>query len=457
MTPLQRVLANPGAFRLDVDTLGPCRLESPVRDRAFLLEGSRCVLTHDLAALNAACAGGACPPSLEKAGPHSRIFHDPAWSRAAIVTAGGLCPGLNHVIKGLVEILSNEYGVRTIYGIRYGYRGLCPRHGSAPILLDPDVVDTIHEHGGTILGSSRGNQPIAEMVDTLTRMNINLLFCVGGDGTLHGAHEIAADCRRRKLGISVIGIPKTVDNDLNFVGSSFGFATAVGETSAIIQSAHMEAKGAVNGIGLVKLMGRDSGFIAAYATLANPVVNFCLIPESPFALDGDGGLLQAIELRLAAGKDHAVIVVAEGAGQDLLDGGTARRDASGNLLKKDIGEHLRLAVPAHFSARGIEVTMKYFDPSYSIRSVPAKGTDAIHCYRLARNAVHAAMAGRTDCVVGNLHGEDYSLVPIELATLERQKVDLTGDLWKAVLDATGQDRLLKTPIPPLEQPAPAVH
>lgn len=443
MNLIERVLARPERFRFDVETLGPCQLESPIRNRAFVSEGARCSLTHDSAALAAAAKDGRAVPSFELAGAHARIYHDPAWSRAAILTAGGLCPGLNHVIKGLVEILATEYGVRTIHGIRYGYRGLSARHGIAPLPLDPDVVDTIHEHGGTILGSSRGEQPIAEMVETLTRSSINLLFCIGGDGTLRGAHAIAAECLRHKLAISVVGVPKTVDNDLNFVGRSFGFATAVAETSAVIQSAHMEAKGAANGVGLVKLMGRDSGFIAAYAALANPVVNFCLIPESPFRIEGPGGLLNALEMRLSAGKDHAVIVVAEGAGQDLFRAGAAHRDASGNLLKQDIGERLRHAIPAHFSGRGIDVGMKYFDPSYSIRSVPAKGTDAIHCYLLARNAVHAAMAGRTDCVVGNLHDADYTLVPIELATLERQKVDLDSDLWHAVLDATGQGRLME--------------
>ena len=451
MTLLQRVLAHPEQYSFDVETLGPCRVESPVRNRAFLDAGARCLLTHDPAPLAACVAKGVPPPSFEKAGPHHKIFHDPVWSRAAILTAGGLCPGLNHVIKGLVEILSVEYGVRTIYGIRYGYRGLSSHQDATPLMLDPDVVDTIHERGGTILGSSRGAQPVEEMVDTLARMNINLLFCIGGDGTLRGAHAIAEECRRRHCTISVVGVPKTVDNDLNFIGPSFGFATAVGETSAIIQAAHMEAKGAVNGIGLVKLMGRDSGFIAAHAALANPVANFCLIPESPFTIAGPGGLLAALEIRFAAGKDHAVIVAAEGAGQDLIAGEAATRDASGNLLKKDIGDFLRRAIAAHFASRGIEVNIKYFDPSYAIRSVPAKGTDAIHCYLLARHAVHAAMAGRTDCVVGNtLHGDSYSLVPIELATRERQMIDTDGNLWKAVLDATGQDRLLSLPTPNLD-------
>lgn len=443
MTLLQRVLAHPEQYCFDAERLGPCQLDSPVRNRTFLAEDARCLLTHDPAALAASTARNQAPPSFEKAGPRQHIFHDPAWSRAAILTAGGLCPGLNHVIKGLVEILTTDYGIRTIYGIRYGYRGLSSHHGFTPLMLDPEVVDTIHERGGTILGSSRGEQPVAEMADTLMRMNINLLFCIGGDGTLRGARALAEECRRRKAAISVIGIPKTVDNDLNFIGPSFGFATAVGETSAIIQAAHMEAKGAFNGIGLVKLMGRDSGFIAAYAALANPVVNFCLIPESPFTLEGPGGLLSALEMRFAAGKDHAVIVVAEGAGQDLIAGGPALRDASGNALKKDIGEFLRQAIATHFGSRHIEVNTKYFDPSYAIRSVPAKGTDAIHCYLLARNAVHAAMAGRTNCVVGNtLHGDSYALVPIALATQERQMIDTDGNLWKAVLDATGQDRLL---------------
>jgi len=442
MTLLQRVLANPADYRFDVDTLGSCGVDSPVRNRIFRNPGERCALTRDTQALARFAAAGDPPPSFERAGPHARIFHDPAWSRAAILTAGGLCPGLNHVIKGLVEILATEYGIRTIYGIRYGYRGLSAQHGCSPVMLDPDIVDTIHERGGTILGSSRGKQPVEEMVETLTRMNINLLFCVGGDGTLRGARAIAEECLRRRLAISVVGIPKTVDNDLNFVGNSFGFATAGHETPAVIQAAHMEAKGAVNGIGLVKLMGRDSGFIAAYAALANPVVNFCLIPECPFTLEEPGGICPALEARFAAGKDHALLVVAEGAGQDLVAAEPERRDASGNVLKKDIGELLRRAIPAYFEARRIEVTLKYFDPSYTIRSVPAKGTDAIHCYLLARHAVHAAMAGRTNCVVGNLHGEDYTLVPIALATQERQMVDREGDLWKAVLDATGQDRLL---------------
>jgi 6-phosphofructokinase 1 len=437
MSFLEKIFTNPKEYTLNVETLGECRIDSPIRNRDFIEDDERILVTENVKNLQLVTERMGLTPSFERAGPHHKIFHDPAWSRVAIVTAGGLCPGLNHVIKGLVEILACDYGLKTIYGIRYGYAGLIPRCGYEPIMLDTDNVDIIHENGGTMLGSSRGQQDTGEIVDTLARMNINLLFCIGGDGSLRCARDIADECKRRKLSVSVIGIPKTIDNDLHFVGRSFGFETAVGEATPIIQAAHTEAKGTFNGIGLVKLMGRDSGFITAYASLANPVVNFCLIPELDFELDGPNGLLAALECRFDSGKDHAVIVVAEGAGQRHIADEPVRKDASGNILKKDIGEYLKQRISSHFKKTKREASVKYFDPSYTIRSVPAKGTDAIRCYMLARNAVHAAMAGRTNCVVGN-QDDWYTLVPIRLATIERQKVSLNSDLWRAVLDATGQ-------------------
>lgn len=435
----EEVLNNPGKFNLEIETLGECKLPSPVRNPVFVEEGSRLFLDYNEGRMRSQVAKGIAPASFEEAGPHHKIFHDPAWSRAAILTAGGLCPGLNHVIKGLVEILTLDYGIETIYGIRYGYRGLVSEHNLTPILLDNDAVDTIHTLGGTILGSSRGQQDTGKIVDTLMRMNINLLFCIGGDGSLRAARDIARECKQRRVAISVVGIPKTIDNDLNFVGRSFGFETAVAATSPVIQAAHIEAKGTVNGVGLVKLMGRDSGFITAYAAVANPIVNFCLVPEQPFALDGPHGLLAALERRFAV-KDHAVILVAEGAGQELIKDGVQMRDASGNILKKDIGEFLKSKIYDHFKSLGKEISVKYFDPSYSIRSIPAVGADAIRCYMLARAAVHAAMAGRTACVVGDINrSETYTLVPVELAVTERQKLSLDGDLWRTVLDTTSQN------------------
>lgn len=434
---LEDILRNPEQYDLSPATLGPCTVDSPITGQRFVDDGLRVLPTADAALLAELFARGAKPPALEQAGPRRRIFHDPAWTRAAIVTCGGLAPGLNSVIKGLVQVLHFEYGVRHIFGIPYGYRGLNPKYRHAPVQLTPELVDTIHEEGGTMLGSSRGNQDPSVMVDTLQRLNINLLFCVGGDGTLRGAHAIHEEIARRKLPVSVVGIPKTIDNDLNLVDRTFGFETAVYQAAEIITSAHVEARGAANGLSIVKLMGRDSGFIAAYATLANTVVNICLVPEIPFRLEGPDGLYEALRRRYERGKTHAVLVVAEGAGQDLFEGVPEVRDASGNVLKHDIGDFLVAKIKQHFETLGMDLSLRYFDPSYSIRSVPARGTDAIFCYQLAEGAVHAAMAGRTDIVVGSTAGV-FTHVPIAFATSERKKLDVDGPLWHAVLSSTRQ-------------------
>ena len=428
------ILQNPGQYDLSIETVGASTLKSPMKGVQFVSEEDRISLTTDVKRIQEFNQKGVAIPSLEAAGPREMIFHDPAWTRAGIVTCGGLCPGLNNVIKGLVQVLWFDYGVRNIFGIPYGYRGLNPKYSYPPKVLNPDVVDAIQDDGGTILGSSRGEQDPSIMVDTLMRLNINVLFCIGGDGTLRGAHAIAEEVKKRRQPISVIGIPKTIDNDLNLIDRTFGFETAVLSATDVITSAHNEANGAFNGLGLVKLMGRDSGFIAAYAALATTVVNFCLIPEVPFTLDG---LFKALESRYSSGKTHAVIAVAEGAGQELFNDQEQRRDASGNILKNDIGEFLTRKIKEHFDSVGKEVNIKYFDPSYMVRSIPAKGTDAIFCFQLAESAVHAGMAGKTDMVVGSMNGE-FTHVPIEYAVNERKKINPNGTLWHAVLGATRQ-------------------
>lgn len=434
---LQTILENPLEHDLTPTVLGPCTVDNPVTGQRFVEDGMRVLPTSDATRIAELVARGVALPGLEQAGPRQRIFHDPAWCRAAIVTCGGLAPGLNSVIKGLVQVLHFDYGVRHIFGIPYGYRGLNPKYRHAPVQLTPELVDTIHEEGGTMLGSSRGGQEPSVMVDTLQRLNINMLFCVGGDGTLRGAHAIQQEVLRRKLPISVVGIPKTIDNDLNLVDRTFGFETAVYRAAEVITNAHVEARGAANGLSIVKLMGRDSGFIAAYATLANTVVNICLVPEVPFRMEGPEGLLEALRRRFERGKTHAVLVVAEGAGQELFEGIPDVKDASGNVLKHDIGDFLVEKIRYHFDQLGFDLSLRYFDPSYSIRSVPARGTDAIFCYQLAENAVHAAMAGRTDVVVGSTAGT-FTHVPIAYATSERKKLDVDGPLWHAVLSSTRQ-------------------
>jgi 6-phosphofructokinase 1 len=420
-----------------VSRLGDSRIPSPLKGVYFVKDDERVLFNTNVGEVMERVEKGKSVPSFEKAGPREKIFFDPSKLKCGIVTCGGLCPGLNSVIRAVVLSLQHNYGVRTVYGFPYGYEGLTHRHGHKPIELPPAAVDRIHEQGGTILGSSRGNQDIGEMVDTLEQMNIGILFALGGDGTLRGASAISEEIERRRLKIAVIGIPKTIDNDISYVQRSFGFATAVSEAGRAISSAHVEAQGARNGIGLVKLMGRESGFIAAYAALAYADVNFCLIPEVPFTLER---LFNVLGERLEK-RGHAVIVVAEGAGQDILQK-TGDRDASGNIRFQDVGIFLRDRINAHFKRTGLEFSLKYIDPSYTIRSVPPDANDSAFCLLLGQNAVHAGMAGRTNIAVG-VWSNEYTHVPIRLATSERKKVDPEGWIWNSVLTATGQPREMR--------------
>ncbi|MDP6631312.1 MAG: ATP-dependent 6-phosphofructokinase [Kiritimatiellia bacterium] len=303
-------------------------------------------------------------------------------------------------------------------------------------LLNEAIVDHIHYAGGTILGSSRGGQPTDVIVDALEARGINVLLCVGGDGTQRGTHDIATEALRRGLKIAVVGVPKTIDNDIQFVARSFGYSTAIDKARDILTCAHNEAKGAFNGVGLVKLMGRDSGFIACGATLASQEANFCLIPEIPFALQGERGLLAALEARIRR-RGHALIVVAEGAGQDFMKDEETGVDASGNKLHADIGLFLQAQIKAHFKTAGLDLNMKYLDPSYYVRGVAANSDDSLLCDQFARHAVHAAMAGKTDMVVGHWN-DSFINLPTALATGSRRKVEPEGELWKSVMAATGQ-------------------
>ena len=380
-------------------------------------------------------SGGMLPDDLmlfEKAGPRAKLFFDPSTTRAAIVTCGGLCPGLNNVIRSVTRELTRCYGVKSVLGIRGGYKGLDPARGKPPVALTDDSVEEIHKKGGTLLGTSRGPVDTAIAVDFLIAQKVDILFTVGGDGTQRGGHALYHEAAERGHPLAVVGIPKTIDNDVRYVSRTFGFGTAVDEAVRVIDSAHTEARSVDNGVALVKLMGRHAGFIAAAATVASQDVNFCLVPEQPFALEV---LLASLERRLAK-KEHAVIVVAEGAGQDLL-GKSGETDASGNAKLEDVGYFLRDAIGAHFKSRGIEMTMRYFDPSYQIRGCPANTEDALLCDRLGRHAVHAAMSGRTGLVISFLNGQ-FVHVPIDVIAAGGKHLDLDGELWRAVLSSTGQ-------------------
>lgn len=375
---------------------------------------------------------------MEEAGPRERLFFNPSETTAAVVTCGGLSPGLNNVIRSLFYELSENYGVPKVMGIRNGFRGLNPQMNLRPILLNREFVDPIDKLGGTILGSSRGPQDARVMADFLESQAIDILFCLGGDGTQRGAHALHQELRRRNAKIGIVGIPKTIDNDISFVHQSFGFATALDKAHEVIRAAHVEARDAVNGIGLVKLMGRHAGFIAAGASVVSQEVNFTLVPEIPFPLEEKGGFLDSLEERVRR-RGHAVVVVAEGAGQHLLQGTKGERDASGNLLHEDIGVFLRDRIKRHFAERDFEMTLKYLDPSYFIRSVPANGFDRFVCDQMARNAVHAGMAGKTGVMIGVEHGH-YIHVPIPAVVGQTKSLDVGGELWRGVLQVTRQPR-----------------
>ena len=381
---------------------------------------------------------GAAPGlRFELAGPREKIFFDPKKTRAGIVTCGGLCPGLNNVIRSLVLELEYGYGVAAVLGFRGGYGGLDPSRGGEPMPLTPQLVDDIHRKGGTILGTSRGPVDIGVAVDHLIRRGVNILFTIGGDGTQRGANDFYQEARRRGHALAVVGVPKTIDNDVGFVSRTFGFFSAVEAAVRVLDCAHTEARSVSGGISLVKLMGRHAGFITAGATVASQDVNFALIPEVPFAL---APFLAALKQRILR-KSHAVIAVAEGAGQDLLAADARERDASGNLKLKDIGPFLRERIESYFKAEGIPVVLRYFDPSYQIRSSAANCEDALLCDLFARHAVHAAMAGKTGLVIGFLH-ERFIHVPIELLAGHTKRLDPAGGWWRSVLAATGQPKRL---------------
>lgn len=386
---------------------------------------------------------GEQPVSFEKAGPKENIFFQPAKTKVGIVTCGGLCPGLNNVIRSLVNELNYRYGISRVLGIKYGYEGLVSNCNHPVIELTPQLVSYIHLIGGTILGSSRGNQDVGKMVDTLEMLNINILFCIGGDGTLRGAHAIHQEIEKRKLKISIAGIPKTIDNDIDLIQKSFGFETAFSIANDIIRNAHNEASGAYNGIALVKVMGRDSGFIAASAALSIQEVNFVLIPEITFDLYGQQGFLNILRKRLEE-RHHAVIVVAEGAGQDFFEPGSHEKDASGNIRHKDIGVFLKEKIKEEFDSKEFTHAIRYIDPSYIIRSAPANANDSKFCSLLAQNAVHAALSGKTDFVVG-FWNNNFTLLPIPMVVAKRKKIDIESELWWNVLEATGQPISMKNP------------
>ncbi|MGD0972082.1 MAG: ATP-dependent 6-phosphofructokinase [Desulfobaccales bacterium] len=440
-------------IEVQIPVIGESRVNSPIsrapmctRDgryvpKTFIQDADK-ILIDDTFDYLRSLGPGEEPQAFEMAGPRERIYFDPSKVHCAIATCGGLCPGTNDVIRAIVLELHFLYGVRHVYGVRYGLRGFIPHYGHELLELNPEAVANIHIFGGTILGTSRGPQDTGEIVDALERIDLRILFLIGGDGTLRAGYDIYQEITRRELRISVIVIPKTIDNDIPLVSRSFGFDTAVEQATSSILAAHTEAVGSPNGIGLVKLMGRYSGFIAAHATLALREVNFVLIPEADFDIDGEYGLLVELERRLLE-RQHALILVGEGAGQKFFQEQDLIRDPSGNIKPGDIGLFLQERIQEYFLQKKMEVNLKYIDPSYMIRSMPANYNDRIYCGFLGQNAVHAGMAGKTGMLVSRWHGH-YVHIPIQAAAGGRQEMELNSPLWRSVVESTGQ--------PPLKNP-----
>uniref|UniRef100_A0A7C4NU88 ATP-dependent 6-phosphofructokinase n=1 Tax=Thermodesulfobacterium geofontis TaxID=1295609 RepID=A0A7C4NU88_9BACT len=424
-----------------VENLGPCKIPSPLKlkPQCFVTDDARVTLRVNYNYLKEQFSKNKEIPSLELAGPRPFIYFDPSKVKVGIVTCGGLCPGINDVIRSIVMTFYYSYGVNKIIGFKYGLQGFIPKYGHEIIELNPEVVKDIHTMGGTFLGTSRGHQSIEEIVDTLERMNIQILIMIGGDGTFRAAYKIKEEISKRNLKIAVVAVPKTIDNDIWLVSKTFGFDTAVELACDAIRCAHTEAIAVPNGIGLVKLMGRHSGFIAAAATLATKEVNFCLIPEMDFDLEGEKGLLAELERRLDKRK-HAVIVVAEGAGQKYVQKDPPEYDASGNIKLGDIGKFLKDKITEYFKNKNIDVVIRYIDPSYIIRSVPANVEDRIYCGFLGQYAVHAAMAGKTGIMISYLN-DQFVHIPIKEAIKRRKQINLNSRFWLSVLESTGQGSL----------------
>ncbi len=428
-------------FRNEINALGPAGIPTPNRVKNYVRDDEKELYLTDLKTVSRLYEEGKVLPAFEKAGPRELIYFSPPEIRAGIVTCGGLCPGLNDVIRSIVMSLNYQYQVKSVLGYRFGYMGLSQKPPEPPMQLSPGLVLDIHNLGGTILGTSRGAPKVKTIVDTLEKDRINLFFAIGGDGTLRGAHEIAEECLARQNNISIVGIPKTIDNDIDYISKTFGFMTAVEQATETLTAIHNEVYSLSDGVGIVKLMGRDSGFIAANACLSNNNANVCLIPEVDFDLNGEHGLLEYIRERLIK-RHHIVIVLAEGAGQKYFNDKQKKVDRSGNIKHGDIGLFLKNQIQKYSRSIRFPMTIKYIDPSYQIRSHAANAADSAFCLALGQNAVHAAMAGKTDLVVSEWNNH-FIHVPISMAVSSRKKVNPDGKIWQRVCSTTGQPSLLQ--------------
>jgi len=368
-----------------------------------------------------------------RAGPRSSLFFRPSHVNAGIVTCGGLCPGLNSVIRDVTKSCFELYGVQSVIGFHGGFSGIF----SMPFeRLTLESTQGIQNLGGTILSSARGGFDADRILNKLEDLRISQLFIVGGDGSMRGARELVVAITKRPWPVAIIGIPKTIDNDIGLIDHSFGFQTAVEETLRAVRAAKVEAACSINGVGVVQCMGRHAGYIAAQVTLASAEVDLCIIPEVPIAIDGSLDVLEHV-IRVVEKKGHAVVVVAEGAGENLL-GKSEEFDASGNRRLRPIGPWIKEAIAERLTMRGLGRQVRLIDPSYMVRSVAAYSVDSILCTLLSLAAVHAAMDGYTGVCVALVNGRSV-MVPLDLIVeASPRKVDVCSRTYERIVSLTSQ-------------------
>jgi len=386
-----------------------------------------------------------------RAGPRKSLYWDPKKTKAAIVNCGGLCPGLNSVIRELVMSL-DMYGCKDIYGIVGGYKGVM--EPEKWLKLTPKYVEEMHVKGGSFLVSDRGNPPHLDMAKMYQKHGINQVYIIGGDGTAKGAmqtYEQMLGPRPGKgykgvdlmqaidHGCSMCSIPKTIDNDIPVLDFTFGFHTAVAKAVEAIDTAYTEATCNANCMGLVKLMGRHAGFIAMYACIAARHVDLCLISE----MDVDMEEVKKYIAEKMKTQKYCTVVIAEGLGDTLIQGGGV--DAGGNKTLADVGPWFKKQIEAHMKATGAPFTCKYIDPSYIIRAAPPDAFDSVYCSNLAQSAVHGCFAGYTGFCVGK-YANHYAMLPIdEITSRKSRTVNVRGRWFSRLMFTTKQPPMFSKP------------
>lgn len=407
---------------------------------------SRRLATADVDILRLFEQAGSPPPSFPEAGPRKELCFDPHRVKAAVVTTGGLAPGLNSVVHSIVDRHFNTYELNetlggAVYGIYDGFRGLrdCASNSTT---LNPKVTLDWLRQGGSNLGSIRFRDPqgekhlVDEIAKSITQMAIDILYVIGGDGSQLIAHKVA----QAVPSISVLGVPKTMDNDVLWVRESFGFDTTVEQATHAINALHFEAQ-STRRVGLLQFFGAESGFVAANAALASGQVDLVLIPEAFNNLSDEQlqhywkMLLGHLDDRVKrqAHMPHAIVVVAEGVETALVQQKSRKLGRKGDfleLLKQDIAGKVR-------DRRGRCLEIFVNEPRHYIRSGAANAHDQIFCERLGALAVDNGLAGYTNCMVSHWLTE-YVLVPLELVVQGQKSIQTSGMFWRQVETSTGQ-------------------